>query len=56
VTVEVFGVEGRGFGIEEAEEDPASGEGVLACAFLLRKGPSGPRSLFFRFFCFLVGI
>jgi len=58
VTVEVFGVEGRvrrGFGIEGAKgrfEGPASGEGVLASSFLLRRGPSGPRSLFFRFFAF----
>jgi hypothetical protein len=30
VTVEVFGLERRGFGIEGAEDGPASGEGARA--------------------------
>jgi hypothetical protein len=54
----VFGVVGRGFGIEgaKAKEGPTSREGVLSSTFL-RKRPLGPRSLcFFRFFWFLAGI
>ena len=44
--IKVFGVVGRGFGIEEAKEGPASSEGVLSGTFL-RKRLLGPRSLCF---------
>ena len=57
--MEVFGVVGKSFGREgavaETKEGPASSEGVLASSFLMKR-LLGPRSRFFRFFCFLVGI